>query len=212
MPGQHARKQALLELLRQRRIDNYSDWYRAAPSPLRTLHSMLWDPDHLTCWRAIEAFGVLTPLMRESNHESLVTLIRKLFWSMNDESGMLCRRAPETIAEILLHAPSMRHDFLPNLTHYVLEEPFEAGICRALAPLTESTALAESDREAITRAFPDLTRLIDVDSPEIRGWAAVALTRLGQAVAIDRIAGITLVSYSFDAGELTEVAVEELIG
>lgn len=172
---------------------------------------MLWDPDPLICWRTIEAFGVLTPVLFASEPASLVTLVRKLFWSMNDESGMLCRRAPETIAEILLHAPSLRHDFLPNLTHFTCEEPFEAGVCRGYVRLLDSTTLVPEDRETIGRTVSDLRILLRYDSTEIRGWAACALTRLGQSVTTERFTDQTLAVYSFATGELTQQPITRLI-
>jgi hypothetical protein len=172
---------------------------------------MLWDPDALICWRTVEAFGVLTPRLLASDRESLVTLLRKLFWSMNDESGMLCRRAPETIAEILLHAPSLRHDFLPNLTHFTCEGPFEAGVCRGYIRLLDSGTLTPEELQTISRTVPDLQTLLAYDSVEIRGWAACALVRLGVAVETTRFGDQTLAVYSFATGALTEQSIAQLI-
>jgi hypothetical protein len=54
---------------------------------------------------------------------------------MNDESGNLCRMAPEALGEILRVRPELRAQFAPLLAQYLVEEPFETGALWALCRL-----------------------------------------------------------------------------
>lgn len=107
---------------------------------LRRLVHLLQSPDDLTAWRAVEALGRTAaglgaePLVGET--------LRGLFWMTNDESGNLCRKAPEAVGAILALAPRWIPPFgslLPPLLH---EEPFEAGTLWALCLLQERTGSA----------------------------------------------------------------------
>lgn len=202
MPGQLARKEALRTLLAKRSFESYHDWYAAATAPLRTLHSMLFETDDLIRWRTIEALGVLAPPISKIDHEGLLTFIRKLFWAMNDESGMLCRTAPEAIAEILYHLPNLRDTFLPNLLTFTLEEPFEAGVCRGIIRLNNAPDLTPEEQQLLSDTTNDLKKLLACDSTDIQLWATAALYSLGLTEADLALRDRSLQMYDFATGQL----------
>ncbi len=134
---------------RRERIQRFRDllWARdwpavaAFPAPpgwaLRRLLSFLQDPSPGLRWRAVLALGRVAEGL-SGDEEALREFVRSLFWSMNDESGNLCRMAPEALGEILLARPSLRAEFGPLLPQYLVEEPFETGALWALCRLAEA--------------------------------------------------------------------------
>jgi len=145
-----------------------SAWARSRPGAVRILLSLLQDPDERISLGSARALGEAV-----AGRGSVRQVIRRLFWSMNDESGSLIPRAPEAVAEILLREPRLIPEFGPILGSYLDESPFEAGVRRALArlaPLSPPTFrhLVEPLRASL--ASPD---------PEIRQGSAALLRALG---------------------------------
>lgn len=118
------------------------DWEGVAafPAPpgwlLRRLLGFLQDPSCGLRWRAVLALGRVAGRMHPSD-PSLAEFIRTLFWTLNDESGNLCRMAPEALGEILRARPDLRPEYAPLLPQFLVEEPFETGTLWALCRLGE---------------------------------------------------------------------------
>ena len=98
------------------------------------LVATLQSPDRLTALRAVVALGRFAA-SRPPGEPAAAETVKGLFWMMNDESGNLCRLAPEAIAEIIAARPELRANFAPLLPQYLLEEPFEAGALWAMLRL-----------------------------------------------------------------------------
>jgi len=140
---------------------------------LRQLVQFLQRPEDLLRWRAVEALGRVAAVLPPSD-PSLEETLRGLFWMMNDESGNLCRMAPEAIGEILSARPDLGPAFAPLLVPFLHEEPFEAGtlwaLCRMVSsgcpepegvdPHDLSVALGHEDarRRGLARRFCRITR------------------------------------------------------
>lgn len=104
---------------------------------------------------------------------ALSEFVRSLFWSMNDESGNLCRMAPEALGEILRARPEFRAPFAPLLPQYLVEEPFETGALWALCRLADAGWLSEPLPYAL------LASSLNHSDPRRRGLAR----RLGSYLA-----------------------------
>ncbi len=119
------------------------DWAAVAafPAPagwlLRRLLSFLQDPSPGLRWRAVLALGRVAETL-QGDEAALREFVRSLFWSMNDESGNLCRMAPEALGEILRVRPDLRPAYAPLLSQYLVEEPFETGALWALCRLADA--------------------------------------------------------------------------
>jgi hypothetical protein len=98
---------------------------------LRQLVQCLQRPEPLLRWRAVEALGAVAARLPASDPIP-GEILRGLFWMMNDESGNLCRMAPEAIGEILSVRRDLAETFSPLLPQFLHEEPFEAGTLWAL--------------------------------------------------------------------------------
>ena len=101
---------------------------------MRRLLGLLQDPSPGLRWRAVLALGYVAQAI-SGDDPSLHEFLRSLFWSMNDESGNLCRMAPEALGEVLRVRPDLRLGYAPLLAQYLVEEPFETGALWALCRL-----------------------------------------------------------------------------
>lgn len=68
--------------------------------------------------------------MAEKDMEAARRVMRRLLWSLNDESGGIGWGAAEAMAEIMFHSAGLRHEYLHMLlsyTHEDGEEDFQDG-------------------------------------------------------------------------------------
>lgn len=159
-----AREQFLEECLRAREWEALATARLPAGGVLRRLVHLLQRPDELLSWRAVEALGRLAA--RLSPREPLVEeTLRGLFWMMNDESGNLCRKAPEAVGAVLAFCPGYLPAFGPLLPPFLHEEPFEAGALWALCLIRERTGSSPEPDPV------DLQASLDSPEPRRRGLA-----------------------------------------
>jgi len=203
------RKDYILDLLARRDKAELISWIENDPNPASVLVSLLFISDDLLRWRAIETLGPLIGRRARETPEIVRDYLRRLFWSMNDESGNLIWNAPEAIGEILANAPNLVHEYATQLLSFLREEPFERGTHWAVARLAAlyPTAFTEG-----TEALLD--SLTDPD-PQIRAHAMMAVSALGldpEGERIEALIGDSAVvhMYDFDSGELCETTVAQV--
>ncbi len=142
----------------------------------------LCSEDEKVKWRAVTSLGVLVSEMAGKDPERAREVIRRMVWSLNEESGNVGWGLPEAIGEILARSEILAPEFAPLLLSYI------SPGCNRLdfEPLLEG-ALWSIGRLAETR--PDLLRslgaerhlLLYVESPNpvIRGFSIRALGLIG---------------------------------
>ena len=179
-------------------------------NPIGILVSLLFVSDELLRWRVIEALGKVIGEKAGDNPEIVRDHLRRLFWSMNDESGSVIWCAPEVIAEILAHARDLIHEYSQQLLSFIHTEPFERGVHWAVARLAaiRPTAFAV-DTEVLTASMAD-------PDPPTRAYAARVL--LAVAATVDRRTVETLLNdtnpvteYDFKAGQLKHTTVGRIV-
>ena len=215
MSGHRTQKREARDLLQARDWVALSQWATNNRNPLRTLHMLLWDTAPLLRWRAVEAIGVLTRVLYANEPGIVREFIRKLFWSMNDESGSLCPHAPEALAEIMFHSASFRQEFLEHWLSFLDEEPFEVGVRDGIVRLSKA-ALSQDERSLLQACVPALITSITAVSSEILGHSVLALRALGQAIPDSLLPSIyrdkaTVQGYDFDRGVLSHTSLAESI-
>lgn len=171
------RKDELRATLAHRDHAGVRAWGAADRNPLRTLHMLLWDPQALLRWRAVEAIGLLVSDRFANETVLLREFVRKLIWSMNDESGSLCPHAPEAIAEILFHSTTLRTEFLEPWLSYLDEEPFEVGMRAGLIRLS-AAPLTRDEFHLLQSTASALETSLQAPDPALRGISLSALTAL----------------------------------
>jgi hypothetical protein len=124
-------------------------------------------------WRSITATGLLVARLAQTDIESARVIMRRLMWSLNDESGGIGWGAPQAMGEIMAHHELLAGEYASILTSYLdetgnyLELPaLQEGVLWGVGRLTERRSLLLP--EVPTLLPPFLTS----PSPVHRGLAA----------------------------------------
>ena len=127
---------------------------------LRYLTGRLCSADETEKWQAVWGLGVLVAESQLVSHEQAVDLLRRFFWTLNDESGAVPWGVPEAIGEALAVRPELREAFLPMLCSLAAEEDMrqtgsiERGVLWALGRVGP----------AVTRCSPEAVEALRVAS------------------------------------------------
>jgi hypothetical protein len=147
---------------------------------LGSLVSLTYDADPQIGWRAVEAMGVAASRVAEADPDQVREHLRRLLWLMSEESGGVCWRAPEAMAEIVRHAPEMFAEYIPivvSLIENLAEEDlghFRAGTLWAIGRL--GAVAGDHVRDVI----PAVTSALDDSNPQVRGMAVWCLNEVGR--------------------------------
>ena len=86
------------------------------------LISSFCHPLELVRWRSITTFGWVVSKIADENPEAARIVMRRLLWSLNDESGGIGWGAPEAMAEIMCNSTLLRQEYLHMLLSYMRED------------------------------------------------------------------------------------------
>lgn len=179
-------KRDLRGLLAADRLARIEQLARGERGVLGALLTLTFDRDPVVAWRAVEATGVAAARIAEDDPAHVREHLRRLFWLLTEESGGVCWRAPEAMAEIVSRRPDLFADYAPIVSHLLLEMAeedlghFRPGILWAIGRLGP---LAADVGEDVLRAVEDALAHADA---AVRGRAAWCLGRLGRLGALIR--------------------------
>jgi hypothetical protein len=93
-----------------------------------------YDKETLAGWRAIKAVGLVAKDLVKTDYEFLHETVRKLLWSLSDESGGIGWSAPEMLGEIVAVDPQRFSDIIPLIAevYNIEEDVFRSGVVYAL--------------------------------------------------------------------------------
>lgn len=157
---------------------------RLAERRKRVLGDLLpftYDPDPETAWRAVEAMGVVSARIAKHDPEAVRQHLRRLYWLISEESGGICWRAPEAMAEIVRRRPDLYGDYIPIILHLLVEMAeedlahFRAGVLWAIGRLGPVAARQVGD------VLPAVVAALEQPDPAVRGMAVWALQEVGRA-------------------------------
>lgn len=89
---------------------------------INPLFSFLCHFDQKVKWRAVTAMGVVVANLAKQDMESARIIMRRLMWSLNDESGGIGWGAPEAMAEIMACNQRLAEEYVNVLVSYVWED------------------------------------------------------------------------------------------
>jgi hypothetical protein len=179
-------KKRLRQLLEQRSIDEIGDLARRKRRVLGVLTSLTFDRDPQIGWRAVEAMGLAAGCIARDDPECVRNHLRRLYWLISEESGGQCWRAPEAMAEVVVHEPELFADYAPIVVFLIQEmaeedlERFRPGVLWAIG------RLAAVAGDHIQEVLPAVTAALDDPDPQARGMAVWCLGQVGRA---DLVAG-----------------------
>jgi hypothetical protein len=131
--------------------------FSQAVSPLI---SFFCSPDKVLKWRAISAMGVVVNLMAVNNMEDARVVIRRLMWTLNEESGGVGWGAPETMGEIMFMNPALAAEYHRILFSYIDDhgnfldyEPLQEGVLWGINRLAEKRPELAGNALALTRRY-----------------------------------------------------------
>ena len=204
--GQRRRKQLIKQILAERNFEQLQTMTAEDSNVLRALTGMLFDPDRLSCWQAIEGLGYATPVQARLDMEKLRRLIRSQFWHMNDESGNIGWFAAEAIGETIHGVPELADEFAGMLPAFFDEEPFEQGAHWAVA------RVAAVRPDIYKPLMPLITKSLAADDPQIRLYTVWALRELGIKFIKGTIRELEpdnapVSFYSFETGQMVDSTV-----
>lgn len=168
-------------MLKEAKYDELVARALADRSVIKYLFQPLYHPYGTERWRAIKGLGHVGRELAKTDPGAARELIRRLLWSMNDESGTTGWSAPEAIGEIIYHNPEMFQEFIPIVVHASEEEIFHRGIAWTLGRLGQI-------RPGMVREFiPLLVKFLSHPRAEVRGYAAWSLGQMGTGEALSGI-------------------------
>jgi len=131
-------------------------------------------------WRAVTAVGVVTARIAGDDLEAARTIMRRLIWSLNDESGGIGWGAAEAMGEIMARQARLAEEYHRILLSYIrvdgnrLEhQALETAVFWGLG------RLARARPELLSEAPAHLFPYLQSGNPDQRGLAAWALGLLG---------------------------------
>ncbi len=107
---------------------------------LSVLVRLAYDKETLVGWRAIIATGHAASVLVRNNYDFLRETVRRLLWSLTDESGGIGWSAPELLGEIASADPKRFCDIVPLIAEvFSIEEAvFRPGVLYAFKRIADS--------------------------------------------------------------------------
>jgi hypothetical protein len=127
-------KQELRELLRQGREEEAARLVTADARAVRLVVGRLWDPDAEIRGRAARTVGRAAA----AHGEIGLDLIRRLMWSLNDESATNGVYAVPALGEIGHRAPDMLAPFVPGMVSLARDDGLRLELLSALLRVAEA--------------------------------------------------------------------------
>jgi len=122
---------------------------------INPLISAFYDSDSEIRLKAVKAFGQLVADLAEENMEEARVVMRRLMWTLNDESGGIGWGAPDAMAEAMACSPRLAEEYVRILVSYIRED----GNLLEFEPLRRG-ALWGIGR--LAQVYPEMMRELEV--------------------------------------------------
>ena len=143
------------------------------------LFSLFLDPEPIVRWRAISAMGLVVAHLADAEMESARVVMRRLLWSLNDESGGIGWGSPEALGEIMARHTKLAHEYGMLMVSFLrpegnfIEHPLlQRGVLWGMGRLLHARPAFESELVPLLLPF---FRSADPDLRGLAAWCAAAL-------------------------------------
>ncbi|TAN43319.1 MAG: hypothetical protein EPN22_10320 [Nitrospirae bacterium] len=154
-------------------------------SVIKTLIAMSYDKEIVSGWRAMEAMGIVARELSRESVEVVRDAIRRLLWSMGEESGGIGWSAAEMLGEIIMNNPGAFSDIVPIVWSFKDEEMFRAGVVRAMG------RVGSVRPDLVLFALPEMRPLLDDPNPNVRAQTAWALGVLNDKDSVGMLTALS---------------------
>jgi len=168
----------VLHLLRSPNVEEALDALYRLPSRkvLRLLLSSIGAEDDTLRWRAIQALGRIVARLGDEDTDAARTIIRRLMWTLNDESGGIGWGAPEVMAEAMAQHAGLADEFAHILISYINPDgnylryvPLQRGVVWGIR------RMAEVEPSRVQAAQPLLEKLLESEDVQLKELVGSAL-------------------------------------
>jgi hypothetical protein len=218
-------KQQVLALLQQANLEQIQHELAAldAKEVINALFSAICRSEEQLRWHAISAMGTTVARLADEEIEEARIVMRRLLWSLNEESGGIGWGAPEALAEIICCHDGLAEEYVHMLLSYMRpdgDEPHQDGNFLEHATLQRGLLwaagrLAQCRRELVLAKgmADDLPQYLDSPDATVRGLAARAIGLLGCGTQTERLHELTADRATlplYENGNVRAVTVGEL--
>ncbi len=200
-------KKEIVILLEKKDYNALSKLALADRKVVSSLISLTYDKDNALSWRAMEAIGLATKDLSESDPGAVRNIANRLLWMMRDESGGIAWSAPEILGEIVMNNPGLCSDFALIITSFHDELMFTSGVLWALG------RMGRINDETVDYAVPIIRSYLTSADNTLRGYAARALGEMGSEASVTELENLrddTSRIKFYEDGELNKKSVGEL--
>jgi hypothetical protein len=176
MVTQQEMKQAVLAALEMNDFETIERLALQSRKALSALVRLAYDRETLVGWRAIVAVGRVASVYSRNNYEFLRETVRKLLWSLTDESGGIGWSAPELLGEIVSSEPEKFSDVVPLIAEVfcIEEDVFRPGVLYAFK------RIARTHPEMITPFQQTILGGLSEQDPKTRIYAIELVVMLAK--------------------------------
>lgn len=177
-------KRRVRGLLKSPQFPDNLDQLKGMPiqSILTPILANLYSHDEEVKWHAVTAMGILVAALADEDLESARNVLRRLMWSLNEESGGIGWGAPEAMGEIMARHKILATEFARLLLSYIREdgnflehEVLQRGVIWGLGRVVET----RPDVLQSLQLVPHLLPFLSSGDATVRGLAARTLGLLG---------------------------------
>ena len=174
-------KKQLRQLLLEGNNHEIADMAASRRRVLGLLISLTFDREPLIGWRAVEAMGAVAERLVDEDPDCVLNHVRRLYWLVTEESGGICWRAPEAIAEITRLRPKLLGEYIPIVVSFLSEMAEEDLLHFRAGTLWAIARLGPVAEEFIPSVVPEIVAALDNSNPQVRGMAVWCLGQTGRA-------------------------------
>ncbi len=208
-------KQKILELLRAEDFEKILGEICQFP-PRQAVNPLFSFFHHagLVKWRAVATMGAVVSGLAKSDTESARVIMRRLMWTLNDESGGIGWGSPEAMGEIMARSEKLAKEYHQILISYIREdgnflehELLQRGVLWGLG------RLAWARPELVGDAAVFLLPYMESRDATLRGlaaWTAKATGSDATASRLRELANDTALTEIFLDGQLLTRTVGQL--
>lgn len=147
---------------------------RPARQVINPLLSLLCNDDEEVRWKAVRAIGAIVARLADQDRQGARIIMRRLMWTLNEESGGIGWGAPEAMGEIMARDERFAEEYASILVSYLHDEgnflehePLQPGLLWALA------RVGSVRPDLVKSAQEHLPFYLESLNPAVRGNAVV---------------------------------------